>query len=155
MANPIKLTQTQAAAFLYARTLDVSDPATAKTVRKETWAHVRETHAIPETIKLKVELDNKQAPDYLVLKDKANDGVLMGDDCGDYSHTMQAAAPTTTATSTASPVPVANGVRYYRIALSDLEDYLVDTLGDVTDEVTRPEDFQLAVDGDTLLVRAD
>lgn len=71
----------------------------ARHLRKEIWAGVRTRLGIPRDTKLKVEIDERHDPDYLVLKDKHTGATLFGDVNGRYSHSelpAPAAGPTTT-----------------------------------------------------------
>lgn len=67
----LKIYPAQARAFITVRNLATDDAEGAKTLRKTLWASIRDQFDIPDSIKLKVEIDNANAPNYLVLTDKA------------------------------------------------------------------------------------
>lgn len=164
MARPITLTSLRLAAFRQARALAQSgDETGAKALRTDIWADIRAQFGIPPSTKLKVELDAVDAPDYLVLKDKANDHWLYEAD-GRFSHTeahdapAADAAPSSSQPAPATSVPqtVRGAHQYYRIpltVLADLAQIQATTGGDVGVEY-RDDRFRLAVDGDDLLVSA-
>lgn len=94
MATKITLTALQLAAFLGARSQSTS---IAKTTRKNLWADLRRQWGIPTSVKLKVELNNVGAPNYLALADKATGRLLMSNNGRYVGLDTPAAAPTAAA----------------------------------------------------------
>lgn len=87
----LTISSSELQAFMGARGYN---PDYAKRLRKEIWAGVRNRLGIPSTYKLKVEIDERHDPDYLVLKDKHTGATLFGDANGRYSHSEMAATTT-------------------------------------------------------------
>lgn len=87
----LKISPAQARAFISVRNLANDDAEGAKTLRKTLWASIRDQFDIPDAVKLKVEIDNTTAPNYLVLTDKTINLPLHGDPAtGKYTATPPA-----------------------------------------------------------------
>jgi hypothetical protein len=116
MATKITLTALQTAAFMGARNLP---DAQAKAARKNIWADLRQHWGIPDSVKLKVELDNVGASDYLALAVKSTGSLLKAEN-GRYVGTFdsEVAAP---AQADAPVAASGNASDYVTVLLPDTQ----------------------------------
>lgn len=101
----LKITAVQAATLVALRSLP-ADSADRKAAKKGVYDAARAAFGIPADVKLKVEIDDRASPDFLVLKDKATGRELVGNSLGKFSHI--APAPVTPSLAAATPAPAAD-----------------------------------------------
>lgn len=135
----LKITVAQAAVLIGLRTLAGVDDSTRKAEKKAVFAAIREQFNIPRSVKLKVEIDDRHSPAYLVLKDKTTGADLVGFD-GLYMGIATNSAPTARFSTGGAVTRPSTG--FSRVAISTLLEVLrneidLDT-SDVEEDVTLP-----------------
>lgn len=104
----IKISASAAATLRALRNLP-ADSTDRKTAKKDIFNTLRNQFAIPQNVKLKVEIDNTTAADFLVVKDKTTGRDLAATD-GCYTGLAPLPVPTVTASvSPATPAPATDG----------------------------------------------
>lgn len=115
----IRITETDASRIRATRGSWGSRTKQQRAAQRQVFADLKRRFGIPANLKLKVELDNRHSPDYLVLKDKRS-----GEALNELAATPHAqAAPRHpypgTAQGYSAPAPVAPGLRLGSISLED------------------------------------
>lgn len=85
MARTLKINAVTAAILIGLRSLQGVDDTARKAEKKARFAAIRAEFGIPDSVRLKVELDDRSSPDYLVLKDKVTGYTLLADTYGKYA----------------------------------------------------------------------
>lgn len=145
----IKITLAQANALRALRALKTSDKDGYKAARSTVFANIRQQFGIPDSVVLKVEVDNAASPDYLVVKGRppksktVDYAVLQSDDQGRYA----GAAPASKWVS----VTLADVVSLLREQGETMESYtVVDGVPNISGMQAVPSEsrVELAVDTD-------
>ena len=121
-----------------------------RAAQRQVFADLKRRFGIPSNLKLKVELDNRNSPDYLVLKDKRSGEAL--NELVATPHAQPAPSYPFPSAECAAPPPAAPGVRLGSINLIDAIALLREE-GDGYESfanATRPATSSVFVEGDRL-----
>ncbi len=139
----IRITETDAQALRATRSSWGSRTKSQRGSQREVFKDLKRRYGIPANLKLKVELDNRHSPDYLVLKDKRS-----GEALNELAATPHAQAPAAAAPAQGT----SGGVRLGSISMDDAL-LLLREEGDGYDShatATRPAPSSVFVEGDRL-----
>lgn len=148
----IRITETDAQALRATRSSWGSRTKSQRGSQREVFKDLKRRYGIPANLKLKVELDNRHSPDYLVLKDKRS-----GEALNELAATPHAQAPAPSypfpgAQRAAPAQGTSGGVRLGSISMDDALSLLREE-GDSYDShatATRPAPSSVFVEGDRL-----
>lgn len=114
----LKLTLAQAATLITLRSLPSTD-AGRKDAKKGVFDAIRSAFGIPADVKLKVEIDDRASPDYLVLKDKTSGHKLLANALGKYAG--RDIPPVTVPVAPGSTVPAAQTAGRFSVSSSGVK----------------------------------
>lgn len=116
MPNVIRISETDASRLRNTRPYrGYTRDRSQKRALNSIFAEFKRRYGLPDDIKLKVEIDDRQSPEYLVLKDKRHGTALH-----ELAATPHAQVPATRS----APAPVQPGLRVGSISLANAQELL-------------------------------